>query len=122
MTERGRIYRWPRNRSFGDSKARPVVVIAPDAATLRTRRWVVVPLSSDPRLKDHPLTVTFPATTTNGLAQTSVAMAWLPTTVAAEQLEGPIGRIDRDQLTLVLRILRLALDLEMEEPWHSDGA
>ena len=122
MTERGRIYRWPRNRSFGDAKARPVVVIAPDAATLRTRRWVVVALSSDPRLKDHPLTVAFPATTTNGLSQTSFAMAWLPTTVAAEQLEGPIGRIDRDQLALVLRTLRLALDLDMEEPWHSDGA
>jgi hypothetical protein len=64
------------------------------------RRWVVVPLSSDPRLKDHPLTVAFPATTTNGPAQTTFAMAWLPTTVAAEQLEGPIGRIDRDQLNL----------------------
>jgi hypothetical protein len=85
---------------------------------------VVVALSSDPRLKDHPLTVALPATTTNGLSQTSFAMAWLPTTVAAEQLEGPIGRIDidRDQLALVLRTLRLALDLDMEEPWHSDGA
>jgi len=99
-----------------------VVVIAPDAATLRTRRWVVVALSSDPRLKDHPLTVALPATTTNGLSQTSFAMAWLPTTVAAEQLEGPIGRIDRDQLALVLRTLRLALDLDMEESWRQEGA
>jgi mRNA-degrading endonuclease toxin of MazEF toxin-antitoxin module len=120
MPERGRIYRWPRKRSFGDAKARPVVVIAPDAATLRTRRWVVVPLSSDPRLRDHPLTVPFPATTTNGLAQISFAMAWMPTTLAAEQLEGPIGRIDRDQLALVLQTLRRALDLDMEEPWHSE--
>ncbi|MFM7266706.1 MAG: hypothetical protein ACKOZW_14170, partial [Cyanobium sp.] len=30
---RGRVYQWPRNRSFGDGKPRPVVVIAPDAAT-----------------------------------------------------------------------------------------
>lgn len=99
-----------------------MIVIAPDAATLRTRRWGVVALSSDPRLKDHPLTVAIPATKTSGLARDSFAMAWLPTTVAAEQLEGPIGRIERDQLALVLRTLRLALDLEMEEPWHSDGA
>ena len=40
MAERGRLYLWPRNRSFGDSKARPVVVIAPDAATRHGRRWV----------------------------------------------------------------------------------
>ena len=33
MAERGRIYLWSRNRSFGDGKPRPVVVIAPDAAT-----------------------------------------------------------------------------------------
>lgn len=69
---------------------------------------MVVALSSDPRLKDHPLTVALPAEKTNGLAQTSFAMAWLPTTVAAEQLEGPIGRIDGDK--------------PMEEPWHSEGA
>lgn len=31
MAERGRLYLWPRNRSFGDSKARPVLVIAPDS-------------------------------------------------------------------------------------------
>ena len=37
MAERGRLYLWPRNRSFGDSKARPVVVIAPDAATRHGR-------------------------------------------------------------------------------------
>jgi len=36
MAERGRIYLWPRNRSFGDGKPRPVVVIAPDAATRLT--------------------------------------------------------------------------------------
>ena len=57
MAERGRIYRWPRNRSLGDAKARPVIVIAPDAATEVMERWVVVPISSDPRLEAHPLAV-----------------------------------------------------------------
>jgi hypothetical protein len=62
------------------------------------------------------------ATTTNGLAQTSLAMALFPTTVAAEQLEGSIGSIDRGQLALVFQTLRLALELDMEEPWRSEGA
>jgi mRNA-degrading endonuclease toxin of MazEF toxin-antitoxin module len=57
MAERGRIYRWARNRSMGGAKARPVIVIAPDAATAVMERWVVVPISSDPRLEAHPLAV-----------------------------------------------------------------
>ena len=55
MAERGRLYLWPRNRSFGDSKARPVVVIAPDAATRHGRRWVVLPLTTEAQLASNPL-------------------------------------------------------------------
>jgi len=55
MAERGRIYRWARNRSLGDAKARSVIVIAPDAATQLLERWVVVPISSaaQPRAGDR---------------------------------------------------------------------
>ena len=57
IAERGRLYLWPRNRSFGDSKARPVVVIAPDAATRHGRRWVVLPLSTEAQLASNPLPI-----------------------------------------------------------------
>ena len=55
MADRGRLYVWGRNRSFGNSKQRPVLVISPDAATAIRQRWVVMPLSSDPRLAASPL-------------------------------------------------------------------
>lgn len=120
MAERGRLYLWPRNRSFGDSKPRPVLVIAPDAATGRSPRWVVLPLSSDPRLEGNPLALALDPSPANGLRQRSYVMAWLPTTVAAEQLEGPLGRLDRSQLAAVLQRLAEALDLAMLEPWQED--
>lgn len=85
MAERGPLYLWPRNRSFGDSKPRPIVVIAPDAATSQSRRWVV-----------------------------------LPTTVAADQLEGPLGRLGFHQMAAILRSLAEALDLQLLEPRHQD--
>ena len=77
MAERGRIYRWARNRSMGDAKARPVIVIAPDAATEVLERWVVVPISSDRRLKDHPLAVPLSPGQGTGLERNSFAMAWI---------------------------------------------
>jgi mRNA-degrading endonuclease toxin of MazEF toxin-antitoxin module len=118
--ERGRLYRWPRNRAFGDSKQRPVLVIAPDAATSQARRWVVVPLSSDPRLTGHPLAVALPADPATGLDQASHAMAWLPTTVDRDQLDGPLGRATPETLRAVLTALSSALDLTMLEPWQPD--
>jgi mRNA-degrading endonuclease toxin of MazEF toxin-antitoxin module len=118
-SERGRIYRWPRNRAFGDSKPRPVLVISPDAANRHSQRWVVVPLSSDPRLSGVALAVTLSPTPNNGLDTTSYAMSWLPTTVDRTQLDGPIGRVEQAELRLVLNTLSAALDLEMVEPWTS---
>jgi mRNA-degrading endonuclease toxin of MazEF toxin-antitoxin module len=118
MAERGRIYGWPRNRPFGDSKARPVLVVAPDAATEASARWVVVPISRDPRLAGSPLAVPLPADAATGLHQPSYAMAWLPTTVLRSQLVGPFGRVSPERLNSVLTALRTALDLEMLEPWH----
>lgn len=119
MAERGRLYRWPRNRSFGDTKPRPVLVIAPDAATSRNQRWVVLPLSSDPRLAGHPFTVPLEAGDTTGLEQPSWVMAWLPTTVDANQLDGPMGRVGAECLRSALQCLYQALDLAMEEPYAS---
>jgi hypothetical protein len=40
MAERGRVYLWPHNRSFGDGKPRPVVVL---------------PLSTTAELANNPL-------------------------------------------------------------------
>ncbi len=120
MAERGRLYLWPRNRSFGDSKPRPVLVIAPDAATSRSQRWVVLPLSTDPRLEGNPLAFPVDPSPTNGLRQRSYVMTWLPTTVVADQLEGPLGRFASSQLAMVLRSLAEALDLQQLEPWQED--
>ena len=120
MAERGRIYRWARNRSMGDTKARPLIVIAPDAATAVMERWVVVPISSDPRLEAHPLVVPIRADEASGLERSSFAMAWLPTTVVREQLQGPIGRSDVAVVRQVLLAMARALDLSMQEAWSED--
>lgn len=122
LPQRGRLYRWPRNRAFGDSKNRPVLVIAPDAATRISDRWVVVPISTDSRLEAHPLAVPLPADGRTGLAQPSHAMAWLPTTVEREQLSGPLGRISAADLKAVLEALHVALDVAMDEPWQQEAA
>jgi len=118
MAERGRIYCWPRDRDLGDSKTRPALVIAPDAATSCSNRWVVVPISSDPRLASQPLAVALPANPDTGLKQQSYAMAWQPTTVLRQQLDGPLGRITPELLREVLCGLATALDLSMLEPWQ----
>jgi mRNA-degrading endonuclease toxin of MazEF toxin-antitoxin module len=95
MAERGRIYRWARNRSIGDAKARPVIVIAPDAATAVMKRWVVVTISSDPRLEAHPLAVPISPDGESGLARSSFAMAWLPgSTSAHHRAAGPVAGAD----------------------------
>ena len=119
--QRGRLYTWPRNRAFGDSKARPVLVIAPDAATRSSNRWVVVPISTDARLAGNPLAVPLAATAQTGLDQPSHAIAWLPTSVAREQLAGPLGRISPAELKAVLGALHTALDLAMDEPWQPES-
>lgn len=121
MAERGQLYRWPRNRAFGDSKARPVVVIAPDAATRHGRRWVVLPLSTEPRLDCNPLAYRLDPSAANGLDARSFVMAWLPTTVLAEQLQGPIGRLTAAQVAAIAALLIHALDLTCQEPWRDSG-
>jgi mRNA-degrading endonuclease toxin of MazEF toxin-antitoxin module len=120
MAERGRIYRWARNRSLGDAKARPVIVIAPDAATQLLERWVVVPISSDRRLKDHPLAVPLSPGQGTGLERNSFAMAWLPTTVLRQQLQGPIGRSSAAVVQQVLQAMARGLDHSMLEAWVED--
>jgi len=121
MAERGKLYLWPRNRSFGDSKPRPVVVIAPDAATRHGRRWVVLPISTEAELATNQLAFPLAATSNNGLRQTSFVMTWLPTTVHADQLEGPIGRLSAKEVAAIAAALIGALDLSCLEPWHLDG-
>lgn len=105
MAERGRVYLWPRNRSFGDGKPRPVVVIAPDAATRHGRRWVVVPLSTLAALASNPL-----------------AYPLLPTTVHADQLQGPLGRLTPADLAAIAAAMIQALDLQCLEPWQAGNA
>jgi mRNA-degrading endonuclease toxin of MazEF toxin-antitoxin module len=121
MAERGRLYLWPRNRSFGDSKARPVVVIAPDAATRHGRRWVVLPLTTEAQLASNPLAYPLAASATNGLRQPSFVMTWLPTTVHADQLQGPLGRLTPADLAAIAAAVIQALDLQCSEPWQPDS-
>ena len=121
MAERGRLYLWPRNRSFGDSKARPVVVIAPDAATRHGRRWVVLPLSSEADLASNPLAYPLAASATNGLRQASFVMTWLPTTVHADQLQGALGRLTPTDVAAIATAVIQALDLQGLEPWQPDS-
>jgi mRNA-degrading endonuclease toxin of MazEF toxin-antitoxin module len=119
MAERGRVYLWPRNRSVGDGKPRPVVVIAPDAATRHGRRWVVVPLSTLPELASNPLAYPLVPSAANGLRLPSYAMTWLPTTVHADQLQGPLGRLTPADLAAIAAAMIQALDLQCLEPWQA---
>ena len=121
MAERGRLYLWPRNRSFGDSKARRVVVIAPDAATRHGRRWVVLPLTTEAQLASNPLAYPLAPSATNGLRQASFVMTWLPTTVHADQLQGPFGRLTPADLAAIATAVIQALDLQGLEPWQPDS-
>ena len=121
MAERGRLYLWPRNRSFGDSKARPVVVIAPDAATRHGRRWVVLPISTEAGLAGNPLAFPLTPSQANGLQQPCFVMPWLPTTVHADQLQGPLGRLTAAEVKALAAALIQALDLECLEPWQEPG-
>jgi mRNA-degrading endonuclease toxin of MazEF toxin-antitoxin module len=121
MAERGRLYLWPRNRSFGDSKARPVVVIAPDAATRHGRCWVVLPLTTEAQLSSNPLAYPLAPSATNGLRQPSFVMTWLPTTVHADQLQGPLGRLTPADVTAIAAAVIQALDLQGLEPWQPDS-
>lgn len=118
MAERGTLYRWPRHRAFGDSKPRPVLVIAPDAATRHGRRWVVLPLSSEPGLSANPLAYRLDPDAANGLEAASFVMAWLPTTVLADSLQGPIGRLGPAQVMTIAALVIQALDLTCVEPWQ----
>jgi hypothetical protein len=47
-------------------------------------------------------------------------MAWLPTTVLRQQLQGPVGRSDAEMVRQVLLRMALALDLAMQEAWRED--
>lgn len=118
MAERGRLYRWPRNRSFGDSKSRPVLVLAPDAATTHGHRWVVLPLSTEPGLAANPLAYRLDPTEANGLGEASFVMAWQPTTVLSQSLQGPIGRLTAADVAAIAALVIEALDLRCFEPWQ----
>ena len=120
MAERGRVYLWPRNRSFGDGKPRSVVVIAPDAATRHGRRWVVLPLSTTAELASNPLAYPLAPSASNGLRLLSYVMTWLPTTVQADHLQGPLGRISPAELKAIAAGMVEALDLHGLEPWQPD--
>ena len=116
--QRGRLHRWPCNRAFGDSKPRAVLVIAPDAATRHGRRWVVLPLSTEPALAANPLAYRIVPDATNGLMDPSSVMTWQPTTVLADALHGPLGRLGAAELSAIASLVLQALDLTCQEPWQ----
>ena len=121
MAERCRLYLLPCNRSFGECKARPVLVIAPVVATRHSRSWVVLPLSTEQRLGGNPLAHMLEPSPTNGLRQASFVMTWLPTAVHADQLQGPLGRLAAGELKAITAAVIQSLDLHCQEPWQSNG-
>ena len=121
MAERGWLYLLPCNRSFGECKARPVLVIAPDVATRHSRSWLVLPLSTEQRLGGNPLAHILEPSPTNGLRQASFVMTWLPTAVHADQLQGPLGRLAAGELKEIAAPVIQSLDLHCQEPWQPNG-
>ena len=121
MAERGLLYLFPCNRSFGECKARPVLVIAPVVATRHSRSWVVLPLSTEQRLGGNPLAHMLEPSPANGLEQTSFVMTWLPTAVHADQLQGPLGRLAAGELKAITAAVIHSLDLHCQEPWQTNG-
>ncbi len=97
------------------------MVIAPDAATRHGRRWVVLPLTSEADLASNPLAYPLAPSATNGLRQASFVMTWLPTTVHADQLQGPLGRLTPADLAAIAAVVIQALDLKCSEPWQPDS-
>ena len=45
-------------------------------------------------------------------------MTWLPTTVHADQLQGPLGRLTSAELTAIAATVIQALDPQGPEPWQ----
>jgi mRNA-degrading endonuclease toxin of MazEF toxin-antitoxin module len=96
------------------------VVIAPDAATRHRRRWVVLPLTTEAQLASNHLAYPLAPSATNGLHQASFVMTWLPTTVHADQLQGPHGRLTPADMAAIAATVIQALDLQCSEPWQPD--
>jgi hypothetical protein len=55
------------------------------------------------------------------LRQASFVMTWLPTTVHADQLQGPLGRLAPADLAAIATAVIQALDLQCFEPWQPDS-
>lgn len=121
MAERGRLDLWPRNCSVGDSRAHPVVVIAPDAATRHGRRWVLLPISSEAQLAANPLAYRLAPSANSGLRHQIFVMTWLPTTVQADQLQSPLGRLTEIQVAAIAAAMIHSLDLPCLESWQADA-
>lgn len=97
------------------------MVIDPDAATRHGRRWVVLPLSTEAQLASNPLAHPLAPSAANGLRQTSYVMTWLPTSVHADHLQGPLGRLTAAEVAAITAAVIEALDLRVLEPWQSDS-
>ena len=97
-----------------------MLVIAPDLATGLSRRWVVLPLSTEQRLAINSLAYTLQPSPANGLRQTSFVMTWLPTAVHADHLQGPLGRLPEQELKAIAAAVIQSLDLHCQEPWQPD--
>ena len=96
------------------------MVIAPDAATRHGRRWVVLPLSTEAQLASNPLAHPLAPSAANGLRQTSYVMTWLPTTVHADHLQGPLGSLTAAEVAAITAAVIESLDLRAFEPWQID--
>lgn len=79
---------------------------------------MVLPLTTEPGLSANPLAYRLEPSPANGLEGTSFVMAWLPTTVLAESLQGPVGRLGAAQVAAIAELVIQALDLTCLEPWQ----
>ncbi len=75
-------------------------------------------MSSEPGLAASPLAYRLDPTEVNGLQHTSFVMAWQPTTVLAEALQGPVGRLAASDVAAIAALVIEALDLRCHEPWQ----
>jgi hypothetical protein len=48
-------------------------------------------------------------------------MTWLPTTVQADQLQSPLGRLTEIQVAAIAAAMIHSLDLPCLEPWQADA-
>ena len=75
-------------------------------------------MSTEPGLSANPLAYRLDPSPSNVLESSSFVMAWLPATVLADALHGPVGRLAAAQVAAIAALVIQALDLTCLEAWQ----